>query len=52
MTRILIIEDEKPMAESIKYSLEKEGYEADLAFDGEAGGGCSRRSPVTCSYWT
>lgn len=37
MTRILIIEDEKPMAESIKYSLEKEGYEAELAFDGVSG---------------
>ncbi len=37
MTRILVIEDEKPMAESIKYSLEKEGYETGLAFDGPSG---------------
>ncbi len=37
MTRILIIEDEKPMAEAIRYSLGVEGYEADVATDGEAG---------------
>ncbi|MHB8894649.1 MAG: response regulator transcription factor [Candidatus Geothermincolia bacterium] len=37
MTRILIIEDEKPMAEAIKYSLGKEGFEADIVTDGESG---------------
>jgi two-component system response regulator RegX3 len=37
VTRILIIEDEQPMAESIKYSIEKEGIEADIAADGEEG---------------
>jgi len=37
VTRILIIEDEKPMAEAIKYSLGKEGYEADIATDGDFG---------------
>lgn len=37
MTRILIIEDEQPMAESIKYTIEKEGIEADIAADGEEG---------------
>jgi DNA-binding response OmpR family regulator len=37
MVRILIIEDEKPMAEAISYTLEKEGYEADIATDGESG---------------
>lgn len=37
MARILIIEDEKPMAEAISFTLEKEGYEADIATDGERG---------------
>ena len=37
MARILIIEDEKPMAEAISYTLEKEGYEASIATDGESG---------------
>jgi two-component system response regulator RegX3 len=37
LTRVLIIEDERPMAEAIKYSLEAEGMEADFATDGEAG---------------
>jgi two-component system response regulator RegX3 len=37
MARILIIEDEKPMAEAIGYTLEKEGYEADVATDGDSG---------------
>jgi len=37
VTKILIIEDEKPMAEAIKYSLGKEGIEADIVTDGEAG---------------
>lgn len=37
MKRILVIEDEKEMAEIIKVRLVREGYEADLAFDGEEG---------------
>ena len=37
MARILIIEDEKAMAEAINYTLEKEGYEADVATDGDSG---------------
>jgi two-component system, OmpR family, response regulator RegX3 len=37
VTRILIIEDEQPMAESIKYTIEKEGIEAAIAPDGEEG---------------
>jgi two-component system response regulator RegX3 len=37
MTRILIIEDEKPMAEAIRFTLAQEGYEADIATDGESG---------------
>lgn len=37
MARILIIEDEKPMAEAISYTLENEGHETDIATDGESG---------------
>ncbi len=34
---ILIIEDEKPIAEIIKFNLEKEGYKTSIAYDGEEG---------------
>ncbi len=34
---ILIVEDEKPIAEIIKFNLEKEGYKAHIAYDGEDG---------------
>lgn len=37
MDRILIIEDEKPMAEAISFTLSKEGYEVDIIGDGENG---------------
>jgi len=37
VTRILIIEDEEPMAEAIKYSLENDGIEAEVATDGGEG---------------
>lgn len=33
--KILVVDDEKPIAEILKYNLEKEGYEVLLAFDGE-----------------
>ncbi len=39
MKKILIIEDERPLAEALGYSLEKEGYAVELAFDGQAGYG-------------
>ncbi|MHB8841985.1 MAG: response regulator, partial [Candidatus Aquicultor sp.] len=35
--RILIIEDEKKLAMSLKKGLEQEGYAVDCLFDGEAG---------------
>ncbi len=37
MNRILVIEDEAPMAEAVKFSLEKEGFAVDTALDGMAG---------------
>lgn len=35
--RILIIEDERTLVETLKYNLEKEGYQVHTATDGEAG---------------
>ncbi len=33
--RILVVDDEKPIADILKFNLEKEGYEVICAFDGE-----------------
>ncbi|MTI66279.1 MAG: response regulator transcription factor [Firmicutes bacterium] len=35
MKKILVVDDEKPIADILKYNLEKEGYEIVTAFDGE-----------------
>lgn len=35
--KILIIEDEKPLAKVIAHALTHAGFETDIAFDGEAG---------------
>ena len=37
MKRILIIEDEEPLAEALKYTLGKEGYDVETAGDGALG---------------
>jgi two-component system response regulator RegX3 len=37
MKKVLIIEDERPMAEAVRFNLEKEGYGVDIALDGETG---------------
>ena len=37
MKRILVIEDEKDMVEILAALLKKEGYEVDVAYDGEEG---------------
>ncbi|MGQ9475388.1 MAG: response regulator transcription factor [Actinomycetota bacterium] len=37
MKRILIVEDERPLAEAVAFSLEKEGFRVDIALDGESG---------------
>ncbi|WFD10233.1 response regulator YycF [Tepidibacter hydrothermalis] len=36
-SKILIIEDEKPISDILKFNLKKEGYEIETAFDGEEG---------------
>lgn len=33
--RVLVVDDEKPISDIIKFNLEQEGYEIDTAFDGE-----------------
>ncbi|UQS84296.1 response regulator YycF [Bombilactobacillus thymidiniphilus] len=33
--KILIVDDEKPISDIIKYNLDKEGFESSVAFDGE-----------------
>jgi DNA-binding response OmpR family regulator len=35
--RILIVEDEKSLADIVKKGLEEEGYVVDVAYNGEAG---------------
>lgn len=35
MTKILVVDDERPIAEIIKYNLQKEGFEVQTAYDGE-----------------
>jgi len=35
MTKILVVDDEKPISDIIKFNLEKEGYDIVTAFDGE-----------------
>jgi len=37
LKRILVVEDERPLAEAVEFSLEKEGYGVDIALDGESG---------------
>ncbi|MGV2794568.1 response regulator, partial [Clostridium perfringens] len=32
--KILVVDDERPIADILKFNLEKEGYEVILAFDG------------------
>ena len=36
--KVLIIEDEKLLADSIRSVLERKGFEAECVYDGEAGG--------------
>lgn len=35
--KILVVDDEKPIADILKFNLEKEGYSVELAFDGQEG---------------
>ena len=35
MPKILVVDDERPIAEIIKYNLQKEGFEVQTAYDGD-----------------
>jgi two-component system response regulator VicR len=37
LKKVLIIEDEKPISDIIKFNLEKDGFEVEVAYDGEEG---------------
>lgn len=37
LRKVLIIEDEKPISDIIKFNLEKDGFEVEVAYDGEEG---------------
>ncbi len=39
--RILLVEDEKQMAEAVSFILQKNNYTVDLAYDGEMGLDCA-----------
>ena len=43
--RILIVEDEASLADSIRYNLEREGYEVDVVLDGRDAVRSARRTP-------
>ena len=43
--RILIVEDEKALANNLKRGLSEEGYSADVAYDGEEGGFMAETEP-------
>ncbi len=44
--RILVVDDEQPIADILKFTLEREGYEVDVAYDGlEAVDKARRRAP-------
>ncbi len=45
MSKILIVEDEKAIAQSIEYNLMREGFEVALAYDGEVGLSLFEESP-------
>jgi two-component system response regulator VicR len=37
LKKVLIVEDEKPISDIIKFNLEKDGFEVEVAYDGEEG---------------
>ena len=41
MQRILVVEDEEPIADILRFQLEKGGYEVDVAADGESAVACA-----------
>ena len=52
MQRILIIEDEKRVADALKVGLEENGYQVMVAYDGAMGCASSRRALTSWSSQT
>ncbi|HYF92956.1 MAG TPA: response regulator [Symbiobacteriaceae bacterium] len=43
--RILVVDDERPIADILKFNLEREGFEVDVAYDGEEAVTKARQAP-------
>lgn len=43
--RILVVDDERPIAEILRFNLEREGFEVEVAYDGEEAVTKARQSP-------
>ncbi|HEY8345828.1 MAG TPA: response regulator [Symbiobacteriaceae bacterium] len=43
--RVLVVDDERPIADILKFNLEREGYEVDVAYDGETAIAMARQKP-------
>jgi two-component system response regulator VicR len=43
--RILVVDDERPIADILKFNLEREGFEVDVAYDGEEAVQKAKQSP-------
>ena len=44
--KVLVVDDEQPIADILKFNLEKEGYQVICAFDGEEAVSPSRKSQI------
>jgi two-component system response regulator VicR len=43
--RILVVDDERPIADILKFNLEREGFEVDVAYDGEEAVAKAKQAP-------
>jgi len=43
--RVLVVDDERPIADILKFNLEREGFEVEVAYDGEAAVAKAKQSP-------
>ena len=50
--RILVVEDDAPLASFVRKGLEAEHYAVDVASDGEQARSMAWRANTTCWFWT
>jgi two-component system, OmpR family, response regulator VicR len=43
--RVLVVDDERPIADILKFNLEREGFEVEVAYDGEAAVAMAKQMP-------